>query len=137
MEVESLPERKREKNEGGFSDMNHYIATQSTPILSPSSALMMSTAWNFARVSEAGFYEQLKDWVATQLKGDTAVIAGIELSFPMASISLASGLPHNGEYWFKGMSLDLENYKPFLKTSYKDTHTHLMPFRYLLEKYAP
>lgn len=55
----------------------------------------------------------------------------------MASISLETSLPDNGEYWFKGMSLDLENYKPFLKTPYKDTHTHLMPFRYLLEKYAP
>jgi len=55
----------------------------------------------------------------------------------VASISLETILPDNGEYWFKGMSLDIEIYKPFLKTPYIDTHTQLMPFRYLLEKYAP
>lgn len=88
-------------------------------------------------MNEAWFYEKLKDWVAVQLKGETAIIAGIEFSFSVASISIATGLPDNGEYWFIGMNLDLENYKPFLKTPYRDTHTHLLPFRYLLQKYAP
>lgn len=53
----------------------------------------------------------------------------------MASISLATGLLENGEYWFEGMSPDLEYYIT-LKTPYKENHAHLMPFRYLLEKYA-
>lgn len=52
------------------------------------------------------------------MKGKTDVIVGIYFTFSMASISLATGLLENGEYWFKGMNLDLENYKLFLKTPY-------------------
>ena len=84
-----------------------------------------------------GFHEKLTDWLETQLKGEIVFIASVEFSFLVASVSIENGLPDNGEYWFKGMSLDLEYYKPFLKAPYRETHTHLMPFRYLLEKYAP
>ena len=35
------------------------------------------------------------------------------------------------------MSLDLEHYISFLQSPYKEAHTHIIPFRYLLEKYAP
>lgn len=89
------------------------------------------------RVSKMGFHEQLTNWVATQLKGEIVVIAGVEFSFSVTSIWLATELPDNGEYWFKGISLDLGHYKPFLKTPYRETHTNLMPFRYLLQKYVP
>ena len=55
----------------------------------------------------------------------------------MAAISLATRIPDHGEYCFKGMNLDLEHYRSFLKTPYRETHTHIIPFRYILEKYAP
>lgn len=35
------------------------------------------------------------------------------------------------------MNLDLEEYKPYLKSQYKGAHSHVFPFRYLLERYAP
>jgi len=79
----------------------------------------------------------LIDWVATHLKGESAIIIGVEFTFSVASISLAIRRQDHGEYWFKGMSLDLVHYRSFLKTPYKETHTHIIPFRYLLEKYAP
>ena len=88
-------------------------------------------------VCEEGFHEQLKNWVATYLKGESAIIFGVEFTFSVASISLATGLPNHGEYSFKGMNLDLENYRPFLKTPYREKHAHIIPFGYLLEKYAP
>ena len=84
-----------------------------------------------------GFNEQLTYWVATQLKGESVVVASVEFTFLVASTSVAVGLLDNGEYWFKGMNLDLENYRPFLKAPYREKHAHVMPFRYLLEKYAP
>ena len=37
----------------------------------------------------------------------------------------------------KAWNLDLEVYKPYLKSQYKGAHSHVFPFRYLLEKYAP
>ena len=75
--------------------------------------------------------------MTNQLKGESVFIVGVELTFSVASISLATRIPDNGEYWFKGMSLDLEYYRPFLKTPYREKHAHVMPFKYLLEKYAP
>jgi len=79
----------------------------------------------------------LIDWIDTHLKGEWEIIAWVEFTFSVASISLAKGIPDHGEYWFKIMNLDLEHYKSFLKTPYSETHTHIIPFRYLLENYAP
>jgi len=138
MEIDSSPKRKRQHKGGRIlrhepSDCNQI---NSYPFIKQCFEDVHCLEF-CKRVSEAGFYEQLTDWVATHLKGETIIISSIDFSFSMASITLATGLPDNGEYWFKEMSLDLENYNPFLKTLYRDTHTHFMPFRYLLEKYAP
>jgi len=89
------------------------------------------------RVCEVGFHEWLTDLVTSHLKGESAIIASVEFTFSLASISLARGVPYHGEYWLKGMNLDLVHYRSFLKTPYRETHTHIIPFRYLLEKYAP
>ena len=35
------------------------------------------------------------------------------------------------------MNLDLEEYKPYLKSQYNGAHSHVFPFRYMLERYAP
>jgi len=66
----------------------------------------------------------LTDWIATHLKGERAIIAGVEFTFSVAAISLSTGIPDHGEYWFKGMNLDFEHYRSFLKTPYRETHTH-------------
>lgn len=137
MEAESLPERKRQHKGGRIlryepSDCN---TINSYPFIKQCFEDVHYLEF-CKRVSKTRFHEKLTDWVATHLKGETVFISGIEFNFSVASISIATGLPDNGEYWFKGMNLDLENYKPFLKTPYRDTHTHLLPFRYLLEKYA-
>ena len=88
-------------------------------------------------VCEVGFHEQLTDWVATHLEGESAISAGVKFTFSVASISLATGILDHGEYWFKGMNLDLVHYTSFLKTPYMEIHTHIIPFVYMLEKYAP
>ena len=116
MEAESSPERKRQHKGQRIlkyepSDCN---TINSYPFIKQCFEDVHCLEF-CKRVSEAGFYEQLIDWVVTQLKGDTTVIAGIEFSFSVASISLATSLPDTDEYWFKGMSLDIENYKPFLR----------------------
>lgn len=35
------------------------------------------------------------------------------------------------------MNLDLEEYKPYLKSQYKGAHPHVFPFKDMLERYAP
>lgn len=138
MEAESSPERKRQHKGGRILryEPSNYNTINSYPFIKQCFEDVHCLEF-CKRVSEAGFHEQLTDWVETHLKGETVFISGIEFNFSVASISTATGLPDNGEYWFKGMNLDLENYNPFLKTPYIDTHTHLLHFIYLLEKYAP
>ena len=57
--------------------------------------------------------------------------------FSVDAISQAICIPNHGENRFKGMNLDLEEYKPYLKSQYKGAHSHVFPFRYLLERYEP
>jgi len=57
--------------------------------------------------------------------------------FSLDAISQATDIPNHGENSFKGMNLDLEEYKPYLKSQYKRAHLHAFPFEYLLRRYAP
>jgi len=138
MEGDSSPERKK-YNKGG--KILRYELTNCNEINASPFIKQCFEDVNcldfYKRVCEVGFHEQLIDCVATHLKGESAIIAGVEFTFSVASISLATGIPDHGEYWFKGMKLDLVRYRSFLKTPYRETHTHIIPFRYLLEKYAP
>ena len=68
---------------------------------------------------------------------DKYIIAGIEFTISAYVIALATCIPNHGEIWFKGMELDLENYKMFLKPHCKDAPQHIFPFRHLLDKYSP
>ena len=68
---------------------------------------------------------------------DKVVIAGIEFSFSADIISSATSTPNLGETWFKGVELDLDDYKLFLKPNVRDSPKHVFPFRHLLDKYAP
>lgn len=138
MQVESSPERKRHHKGGKI--LRYEPSNCSKINLHPFIKQFFEdvTCLDFCkRVSEVGFHEKLKNWVATKIKGESVVIVGVEFTFLVASISLDTGLPDNGEYWFKGMSLDLEYYSPLLKTPYRENNAHVMPSRYLLENYAP
>ena len=52
-------------------------------------------------------------------------------------IASATGIPSQGEIWFKGMDLDIQNYIIFLKPQYKEAPSHVFPSRKLLNKYIP
>ena len=90
-----------------------------------------------SKSGEGRFPDHLKDLFGTNLKGENTTIVGIDFTFSVDAISLATEIPNHGEYWFKGMNLDLEEYKPYLKSQYKGAHSHMFPFKYLLEKFAP
>ena len=53
---------------------------------------------------------------ATTLKGEKAIIVGVAFIFLVDAIYYATWIPNHGEYWFKGINLDLEQYKPYLKS---------------------
>ena len=52
-------------------------------------------------------------------------------------IAQATCIPNQGEIWVKGMELDLEHNKMFLKPQYKDSPSHIFPSKHLLDKYIP
>ena len=59
-----------------------------------------------------------------------------DLSFPVleVTISAATKISLHGEQWFKGMPLDIANYKHYLKTKYKyKEYGAIVPREYLLE----
>jgi hypothetical protein len=61
-----------------------------------------------------------------------------ELTFRVSdvTISAATEIPLQGEQWFKGMPLDIANYKDFLKPKYKNKgYGAIVPREYLLEPY--
>ena len=89
------------------------------------------------RIQEVGCHAKLTSLFATNFKKDKTTIAGVYFIVSTDVIATATGIPNHGEIWFKGMDLDIENYKVFLKPHYKDTPTHIFPFRQLLDRYAP
>ena len=68
------------------------------------------------RVQEVGYHEQLTAIFSITLKVEKDTIVGIDFIFYIDAISHAIGIPNHGENWFKGMNLDLEEYKPYLKS---------------------
>ena len=81
------------------------------------------------RIQEVGCHAKLTSLFATNFKKEKKSIAWVDFTISMDSISIAIGIPNHGEIRFKGMDLDIENYKIFLKTHYKDAPTHIFPFR--------
>ena len=63
-------------------------------------------------VQELGYHDHLIGIFSLSLKEDNIAIAGIDFIFSLDAISQATGIPNRGENWFKGMNLDLEEYKP-------------------------
>ena len=89
------------------------------------------------KVEELGFREKLTSTFATSLRRDKVTIAGLVFTLSAESISIATRIPNNGETWLKCRDIDLENYKMYLKPSYKADPKCIFPFKCLLEMYAP
>jgi len=49
--------------------------------------------------------------IAINIKGENAIIVGIDFKFLVDPISLATKIQNHGKYWFKGMKLNLEENK--------------------------
>lgn len=86
----------------------------------------------FQRAQEVGYHEHLTGILSLILKEEKITIVGNDFMFLVNFISQATGIPNHGEKWFKVMNLDLEECKPYLKSQYKGSHSHVFPFRYLL-----
>jgi len=89
------------------------------------------------RVQDVGYHENLIGIFSLTLREDKITIVGTDFMFSLDSISQATCIPNHGENCFKGMNLELEEYKPYLKSQFKGAHSHVFPFIYLLKRYAP
>ena len=67
------------------------------------------------KVQEVGYHYELTSLFATNFKRNKTTIAGMDFLVSTEVIALATSIPNQGEIWFKGMDLDIENYKVFLK----------------------
>lgn len=67
------------------------------------------------RVQEVGYHAQLTSIFSTIFRRDEANIVGIDFTLSTYDIASITGILNHGEVWFKGMELDIENYKMFLK----------------------
>lgn len=45
-----------------------------------------------------GFHENLTDLIMTHMKGERAIIEGVDFTFSVAEISLTTGILDHGEY---------------------------------------
>jgi hypothetical protein len=88
-------------------------------------------------IQEFGCHVPLTSLFAHNFNTDKAITAGIEFIVSTYIISSTTSILDHGETWFKGMELDLDDYKLFLKPNVRDAPKHVFPFRHLLDKYAP
>ena len=86
---------------------------------------------------EVGCHVPLTTLFAIKFSIYKATKAGIEFTLSAKAITSATWIPNEGEFWFNGMELDLENYPMFSKPHYRDESEHVFPFRNLLDNYAP
>jgi hypothetical protein len=139
METRSSDTQKKRYNKGG--QVSRYEPTQVREIMaSPfikKSFEDVGCLGFCERIQEVGCHAKLTSLFATNFKKDKTTIVGIDFTISTDAISIATGIPNHGEIWFKGMDLDIENYKIFLKPHYKNNPTHIFPFRQLLDRYAP
>jgi len=68
------------------------------------------------RVKEVGYLEHLTGLFALTLKEKNITVARNDIMFLVDAISQAIDMSNNGENRFKGVNLDLEEYKPYLKS---------------------
>ena len=88
-------------------------------------------------ITEVGFDVPLTNLFGQNFHIDRATIIGVEFIVSADINSLATGIPNQGENWFKGMELKHDHYKMFLKPNIIDDPEHVFPFRFIRDKYAP
>ena len=81
------------------------------------------------KIQEVGYDVPLTSLFAHNFNIDKVVIAGIEFSVSADIISSATCIPYHGETWFKGMELDLDDYKLFLKPNVRDAPKQVFSFQ--------
>lgn len=91
----------------------------------------------YEKIQEVGSNFKLTSLFITNFRRDKANIAEVDFIISRNSISIATGIPTHGEILFKGMDLDIENCRPFLKQKYKDSPKHIFPFKQFLDRYDP
>lgn len=84
-----------------------------------------------------GHHHDLASLFAISFKKNNATITWVNFPLSPEVIASTTTIPNQREIWFKGMDLDLEHYKMFLKPQYKESPSHIFPSRKLLEKYNP
>ena len=118
MDIDTPP-YERKKYKGGnilrFEPFNCHQITSSPFILKCFEDV--NCVEFFQKIQEVGYNEQLTGLFSIALKKHKVVIVGIEFNFTLESISTTTGIPNHGEYWFKGMNLDDEYFKPYLKSA--------------------
>ena len=82
------------------------------------------------KIQQVGYHAKLTILFATNLRRDKVTIAGVSFKISTKSITIAIGIPNSGEKWFKNSDLDVQNYKAFIKSHYKDAIEKKFPFGY-------
>ena len=69
---------------------------------------------------EEGYHLQLSSLFAKSYSMGKVTLSGMYIILLYDLISSATGIPSHAEQWFKGMDLDIEKYKQFLKPHARD-----------------
>ena len=69
----------------------------------------------YEKIMEEGCHLQLTSLFSTSFSMRKATIVGVEFNLSAYEISSVTSIPSDGQNWFKGMDIDLEDYKMFLK----------------------
>jgi hypothetical protein len=62
-----------------------------------------------------GFNTKLAEQFALRFDGSHVIISGVSFQVRKETLSIATEIPSRGERWFKGMPLDTQCYKDFIK----------------------
>jgi len=89
------------------------------------------------KVQEVGYHQGLTSLFSMNFRRDHVTIVGFKFLVSAEFIASTTTIPNEGDICFKGMDLDLEHYKMFLKPQYKESPSHIFPRKHLLDKYDP
>jgi len=81
------------------------------------------------KVQGVGYNHDPTTLFSINFKRDHVTIVGVNFIVSIEIVASAIGIPNHGEIWFKGIDLDIENYKVFLKPQYKESPSHIFSSR--------
>ena len=84
-----------------------------------------------------GYHAKLTSLFATNLRRDKVTIVGVSFTISIEVIATATLIPKIWEKWFKNSDLDVQNYRAFIKSHYKDAIKNFFPFGQLLNNFSP